>query len=234
MAKELPYQYSLDYATKYGEVDEWRKSHKDNCDCARAIERAINENYDDNRLGECASVVIDKYGFDRVNFVLANTVKQLKDDGRIYDENKTWARRFHIPYSDNNWHYTVDSHPGLVNIFINQVKVAWQALGLYDLSHCDTTNDGHIDYTDRLLIIDPRMLEDENKTPDNQLFYATDGNGCRPDARGRKVYGKFLNTGEETYYYRDKFLGVIKDEFIPEWANEKLEEMNPQDNGMTM
>ena len=49
MAKELPYQYSLKYAVKYGEKDEWRESHKKNCECARAIEQAINENYKDNR-----------------------------------------------------------------------------------------------------------------------------------------------------------------------------------------
>lgn len=49
---------------------------------------------------------------------------------------------------------------------------------------------------------------------------------ARPKARGRKIFGRFLNTGEETYYYRDKFIGAIKDEYIPEWAKEKLEEFN--------
>lgn len=226
MAKELPYQYSLRYAVKYGEKDEWRESHKKNCECARAIEQAINENYEDNRLSECATAVIDCYGFDRVNFVLANTVKRLNEDGRISEQNKSWAKGFYIPYSDDNLHYTVGSHPGLVDIFVNQARAAWKSLGLYDITHCESEKDERLDYTDRLLIIDARMLDDECKTSDNQLFYATGGNGCRPNARGRKIFGRFLNTGEETYYYRDKFIGAIKDEYIPEWAKEKLEEFN--------
>ena len=118
------------------------------------------------------------------------------------------------------------SHPGLVDIFVNQARAAWKSLGLYDITHCESEKDERLDYTDRLLIINARMLDDECKTSDNQLFYATGGNGCRPNARGRKIFGRFLNTGEETYYYRDKFIGAIKDEYIPEWAKEKLEEFN--------
>ena len=35
------YPYSLEYAIKYDERDLWRESYQANCDCARAIERAI-------------------------------------------------------------------------------------------------------------------------------------------------------------------------------------------------
>ena len=59
-----------------------------NCDCARAIERAISENYKDNHLGECAKSVIDLYGFERVNWVLKNTVQRNMEDGRYSAENK--------------------------------------------------------------------------------------------------------------------------------------------------
>lgn len=90
MAKELPYQYSLRYAVKYGEKDEWRESHKKNAN-VQELRTSNNENYEDNRLSECATAVIDCYGFDRVNFVLANTVKRLNEDGRISEQNKSWG-----------------------------------------------------------------------------------------------------------------------------------------------
>ena len=44
------YLWSLEDAVRHNERDEWRESYRENCDCARAIERAIEENYHDNRL----------------------------------------------------------------------------------------------------------------------------------------------------------------------------------------
>ena len=69
------------------------------------------------------------------------------------------------------------------------------------------------------------------------MFLAEGGFGASPNSRGRKVYGCFLKDGEKTYYNRDEILGVLKEEFLPEWAAEKLAEMeNPAEEsaGMTM
>ena len=61
------------------------------------------------------------------------------------------------------------------------------------------------------------------KTPENQLFYAEGGNGCRLDSLGTKVFGQHLNDGEKGYYRRAEIAGVLSDEFMPEWAKAKLE-----------
>ena len=61
------YLYSREEALRHGERDQWRNSYRENCDCARAIERAIAENYRDNCLGNCAGSILDRYGFTRVN-----------------------------------------------------------------------------------------------------------------------------------------------------------------------
>ena len=53
------YLYSLKEAAEWGEKDEWRESYLENCDCARAIERAIDEHYDGERLCFCANEVIE-------------------------------------------------------------------------------------------------------------------------------------------------------------------------------
>lgn len=86
------------------------------------------------------------------------------------------------------------------------------------------------------MVLNPTVLKDEYKTTNDQLFYATGGFGCNPDASGRKVFGFFLKDGEETQYNRSDFVGVLKDEHLPDWAKEKLEEMNAPDEsqGMTM
>lgn len=241
MSEHKPlYMWSLDYAVQSNERDLWRESHRENCDCARAIERAIAEahDYQNHHLNDAAAPVIEQYGFDRVNFVLANTLQEKEHDGRFSAYNKAWAEAFYLPHDKERWQYCVDSHPVLTNAFLDQVRKAWQALGLFDASHCEPEKDGEIDYTDRVLVLKPDILKDEYKTPDYQLFLAEGGFGCTPNARGRKVFGQFLMDGEKTHYQRTDFIGVIRDEYLPEWAAEKLEEMNEpeedESSGMTM
>lgn len=228
------YLWSLKDAIAHDEVQDWRDSYKENCDCARAIERAIADHYQDNILEDGTKDVIDRYGFDRVNWVLANTLQEKSHDGRFSQENKKWAKGFFIPSDDVRWHFCVESHPGLTDLFINQARKAWQGLGLFDHSHCTD----EADYAGRLLILKPSVLKDEFKSSDYQLFYAESGFGCSPTASGRKVFGKFLKDGESTNFNRNDFLGVIKDECIPEWTAEKLAELEAPDEdeseGITM
>lgn len=219
------YIWSLDYAVRSNERDLWRESYRENCDCARAIERAINENYHDNCLNDCIQPIIERYGFDRVNWVLANTIQEKQDDGRFSQENKAWAKGFYIPQDDVRWHFCVEAHPGLTNIFTNQARRAWQALGLFDASHCESEKDGQLDYEGKVLVLKGNVLKDRYKTPEDQLFLADGGFGCRPNSRGRKVFGKFLKDGEDTHFYREDFAGILKDECLPDWAREKLNEL---------
>lgn len=133
--------------------------------------------------------------------------------------------------------YCVDHEPALVNAFTNRVRKALQDLGLFDSSHCEPEQDGQLDYEGKVLVLKSHVLKDQYKTPDNQLFFAESGFGCAPNARGRKVYGRFLKDGEETHFNRQEFIGILKDEHLPEWAVEKLRELYPpeeEDSGMTM
>ena len=228
------YPYSLEYAIRCHERDLWRESYQLNCGCARAIENAIAENYDGRRLsGECAKAVLGEYGIDRVNWVLANTIHEKTHDGRFSRGNKEWATGFTIPQDTTQLQFVVDSHPGLVNLFTDTVRHAWQKLGLFDSTHCTSKNE---DFEGKVLVLKPTILKDEYKTPDFQLFLADGGFGCSPTARGRKVYGRFLKDGEETHYERQDFLGVLKDEHLPDWAREKLAEIKEQaqDSGQEM
>ena len=130
------YRHSLKEAVRHEEKDLWRESYKINCDCARAIERSIAENYDGKKLGpDLAEPIIQQYGFNRVNWVLANTVQQKKEDGRISPENRQWAETLPIPQEEHNWQFEVNSHPGLTDLFIGDVRKAWQALGLLTAAH---------------------------------------------------------------------------------------------------
>lgn len=77
-------------------------------------------------------------------------------------------------------------------------------------------------YENRLLILDPKMLRSEFQKPYFQYFYAVGGFGCKPESLGRKVYGSFLADGEEGQFFRNDFLGIADTEQLPEWAAERL------------
>lgn len=129
--RTLPvYVFSASFAKGHGELDEYRTSFRANVDCKNAIEDAIADHYKDNRLdGSCVQEVVDRFGAERVSFVLANTVQDKDWDGRISDDNKKWAKDFPVPKDADAWggrrtHEYVCSHahPGLINLFVNRFR----------------------------------------------------------------------------------------------------------------
>lgn len=214
-------------------------SYSENCRCAREIEQAINDNFDGKSLnGECVKPIIEKYGFNRVLWVLAATLKEQKHDGRFSKENKDWSDIFYIPEEKARRDYRVKSHPAVMDGFINRVREEWNKLNLFEAKHCVKGSRSDADYEGKVLIIDPYTLADKYRTPEDQLFLATSGFGCSPSSLGRKVMGNYLNDGTRGRHMRQDFLGVIQDEYLPDWARERLEEMRSskqeQSEGMTL
>lgn len=219
------YRWSLDEARHIGEVPKWRESHAANLECKQAIEEAINRDYNDNRLDEnCAKSVIDKFGFDRTNFILKCTVRMAKQDGRYSDDNKAWSKISGIADSNFREQYAVTAHPAIVNSFINQARREWNNLGLFDASHIDTSEDAG-NYEGKVCVLRPDTLYDEYKAPQYQLFLATSGFGCDPTKIGHSVSGYFLADEEFTTYQRSDFYGVIDKQYLPEWAADKANEL---------
>ena len=99
-----------------------------NISCKEAIEEAIDGSYKGNSLDAKAAAqeVLDKFGPDRVQTVLAATVQDKDWDVRISGENKAWAQTVPMPEGSEDGnrrsHWVVDSHPGLVNLFVDQVR----------------------------------------------------------------------------------------------------------------
>ena len=240
MAETYVYPYSISEAKHDGDVELWRTSYKENIACKKAIEQAIRDNYNGNRLNaDTASEVIAEYGFNRVNWVLAATIQEKAHDGGFSEADKQWAKGFCIPDrqgSDRASSYTVVTHPAILNSFIKEARDAYDALGLYDASHCQDDKE-HVDYEGKVLVLNPTLLKDKYKTPGDQLVLAQGGFGCSPTASGRKVFGIFLKDGEKCQYLRNDFLGVLKDELLLDWAKDKLNAMNAQNeihtDGMT-
>ena len=110
---ELPvYRQNAAYAREHGELEQYRVSHQANIACKEAIEQSI----------------MQKFGSERVMYVLANTIQQKGWDGRFHPYNKDWAKTVDIPPNpdsfgfERNCEFVVDSHAGLTDLFVSQAR----------------------------------------------------------------------------------------------------------------
>ena len=222
--KEYPeiYRRTLSEARQGGEneISNYKNSLNENISCAKDIEKIIREKFDGMHLAMSnASEIIDKYGIDRVLYVLANTVQQKDYDGRFSLDNKEWANSIPVVNDgDRNYKFVINSHPVIVNELCNMVREHTKS-HLFDNSMCEEKTG--MDFTGKIAAIYPEVLKEEYRKPEYQLFYCKGGFGCSPFTRGRKIFGEFLYDGEKTHFNREDFIGIVKAEFIPEWAREK-------------
>ena len=129
------YPESAAHARKFGELEQYRKSHFANIDCKKDIEQAISANFDGFRLSKrAAEEILEKYGPERVSTVLAATVQAKEWDGRFSSTNKDWAFTFDFPDAQNDLgfdrrdSYAVTTHPAVLDGFINQVRQDIEAM----------------------------------------------------------------------------------------------------------
>ena len=123
------YKYPASYARENNELEIYRASNKANIACKEAIQAAISGHYSENSLHPGGvKEVVEQFGFDRTLYVLANTVRQQDWDGRYSNDNKAWAKTIPIFENTDAWgddrnsHFVVNSHPGLIDLFINQAR----------------------------------------------------------------------------------------------------------------
>ena len=116
-------KYKEEQAQRELEQAQAKMERETKVSCKDAIDRAIAENFDGYRLPKgTAEDVIREYGIDRVSYVLANSVAHKRQDVRLSDENKEWAKEIE-PYAMwENRDMIVDTHPAVLNGFINQTR----------------------------------------------------------------------------------------------------------------
>lgn len=68
------------------------------------------------------------------------------------------------------------------------------------------------------------------RIPENQLFLAQLGTGCDPKKEGRQIIGVFLYDREEAAIHSNDFLGAMKEEHIPSWARDDLNDILEEEN----
>lgn len=228
------YPYSATEARSQNELALWRASHHANVNCARDIEEGIRTHFDGAHLDDSfLQPLVTKWGYKRINFVLSNTLQELSYDGRFSRSNQEWAKTTYIPPDgDHNSSFVVKSHPAVLDGFVNMMREAYKNLGLFGPQHCELNSFENLDYEGKVLVLSPDTLKESYWSPENQLWFAHDGFGCSPHAIGRSIRSTCLGDGEQTRWNRTDFIGVLREEFLPDWAKEKLAELQPEQPDM--
>lgn len=106
----------------HGEIV-WGMSEHEVCmECMKDIKKKIADNFDGYSLKNVtAESLIALYGMKRVEYVLANTVAQSFNDVRFSEANRRWAKGI-VTETELSADLILNTHPGLLNGFINQVR----------------------------------------------------------------------------------------------------------------
>lgn len=223
------YRYSFETARRDNEIEKFQASHAENQRCCNYImdsdtglyAKAYKNNCVDSD-GEYTKSLIKEFGMERLMYIYASSVKNNMRDGRITREIKDWAKNFNIGMGDESAYKNFDLYkinPGIIDILAKMAIEEYKKLQLFDSSHCE---EEFGDLEGKVLVLSARRLKEEYWSPENQLWYATGGFGCHEGLTGRAVYSTCLYDGEETRWDRGDFIGIIKDEYMPDWAKEKL------------
>ena len=178
MAEPL-YIYSRQEAIREGRLDKWERSREANIQCAHDLESLIASHAKNGKLEPgCAADALERWGFLRVQYVLANTLTATGGLG-FEPDSLRWARSVWIAQDRDNDTFRVQADRPLLAQFVQQTYAEYQALGLFDAEHCVA---GSLDYTDKVLILRPNVLKEECWSLQNQLWYGESGFGCSPTA----------------------------------------------------
>lgn len=169
--------YKLDYqaAESRGELDKWRKSLQLNRDCRDALVAAMRQGYDGYTASSIdVKPVAEQFGYERILWVLANTINHHKGDGRISRAIIQWAENMGIPDDHNNSYFFMNEHPGLIGILAGMVQKEADAakkprLTLYQHSREEAVQRGELDRW--------QASHDKNKACADALTEAIDNGG---------------------------------------------------------
>ena len=119
------YPYSRSEARYRGEEQKHEDSFRLNVECARAIEQAIREHFNEaaEKLDDCAQPVLEQYGFTRVKFVLANSVNEMGMPHLLSGDVRSWAAQTFVPPDGKyNRYFAADTAAALLEEFIRQAN----------------------------------------------------------------------------------------------------------------
>ena len=118
------YRGTYDLARENGELSEYRMSRSLNSLCQQEIDDAVSAGWDGMHVSpDAVKGVLERFGPERVSYVLANTVQQREGDERFSGDNQTWAKTvpLFVP-PEKRLYCTASSHSAKLDDFITVAR----------------------------------------------------------------------------------------------------------------
>lgn len=232
MAVEF-YRYSLKTAKSENLVDLYNESKNENRRCRDYVQDRETGYYANAYKNDCVDSdgsytrsLIEQFGMERVLNMYAVTIRAHRHDRRITKELHDWAKDFNrglrVGEDVRDESLLTQINPGAIDLLANHAINEFEKLNLFTREHCE---DELGDFEGKVVVISHKHLKEKYWAPENQLWLATAGYGCYADKIGQSVSAVCLIDGDRNDWRRHHVVGVLKEEFLPEWAKEKLQEM---------
>ncbi len=91
---------------------------------------------------------------------------------------------------------------------------------------------GNENLENRVAVLKLSSLKDQFKTADNQLVFVTHGPGCNPGRFSDTVHLTFLKDGDRMACGRCDLMGIPKPEYLPAWAQQRVEALEKSRNSV--
>ena len=117
------YRKSFKHALAAGELEQYYADIDLNLDCQRAIDSIISNRQIDPKsfqMKGAAKYVVELYGLERVELIMAKTVQDSKNGDHYSEQNRAWAGNFEIPKSMIG--LSCDTQPYLLNNFLDKLR----------------------------------------------------------------------------------------------------------------
>ena len=131
------YPHDAQYARTHDELPRYFASRNASAECSEAVGAAIGKYHDGYVLESEAAVrdVVEAFGYERTMFVLAVTVRTMREDGRMSRENIRWADEYPVPEDRNpvtgenmNRRLAVWKSAGLLNLFVKEARSQYERI----------------------------------------------------------------------------------------------------------
>ena len=209
-------------AREYDRLNDYYDSMIENQKCCKDMAAFSEESYSPDRL----KALSEKYGLDRIRWVIAANILS---GGNNPQDRISWVKRV-IP--DNfplieTYGYNSGIADNMLDRLINDLNGLYSSLGLLGEEHCSCT-DKNADYKEKLVIINPDILREEYKKPENQYVFVIDGRGCSQpcvldNPFSSDMFGVDLTDRTHTRLNRKDIIGIADREQLPEWAKKQFE-----------
>ena len=213
------YEFDRRTAEQNHHFNMWLFSRIENECCRKDTEKFLDMKPKSPEKDNTFRELLKTYGLDRLQWVLAFSVRA---NAEHFSENALKWTNSVIPENypmqeAEDW--ILHSHFDQIAVLAESIAWHFNRFHLLDISACSERIENQ-NAAGNLLILNPKVLSDSCKSSEAQYFYAA---GIHE--KTGYIHGYFLSNGQKAEFEQRNFLGIADKEQLPEWAKNRLSEI---------